>query len=146
MRVAKASAARHDRIIGQTRAMAWGLALLESGEPPQTPYACRVATNPANPTSLFVITFQNTAPWEYSVNVRPATADDSGLPLAPTDFGPGNGKPLGQDVPPPMPPPAAPPAPPRLGRQRQWQGGMVTLCLCVTMYLEWREPAVAAYP
>jgi|WetSurMetagenome_2_1015567.scaffolds.fasta_scaffold110655_4 hypothetical protein len=112
-RVAKANLERGDRATGQTRALASGLALLESGLPPADPYACRMAPDSANPTRVFVLTFQEIAPWQFSVVVRPAGMDDGGLPEAPTTFSTssGNGRhPIG-DVPPPYVPPAPPPSP-----------------------------------
>jgi hypothetical protein len=85
LRVEKACQVRHDRATGQTRALAWGLALLETDVPPSNPYSCRVAPD-SDPTRVFVITFSSTAPLEYSVSARPATAQDDSLPLAPTTF------------------------------------------------------------
>ena len=95
MRVTKAGLARHDRITGQTRAMAWGLAMLEirraAPGPLRLPRRARCgqpdAASSSSPTSRI-------APWQYSVNVRPAGPDDGELPLVPADFGPGNGKPM----------------------------------------------------
>ena len=85
LRVEKACQVRHDRATGQTQALAWGLALLETGVPPSNPYSCRV-TPDLDPTRVFVVTFSVTAPLEYSVSARPANAQDGSLPVAPTTF------------------------------------------------------------
>ena len=83
--VEKACQVRHDRATGQTRALAWGLALLETGVPPSDPYSCRVAPD-SDPTRVFVVTFSVTAPLEYSVLARPATAQDDSWPVVPETF------------------------------------------------------------
>ena len=76
---------RHDRAIGPTRALAYGLALLETGVPAQTPYACRYIPDPISGRQ-FVITFQETAPAVYHVAVAPAGPGDDSLPVAPKQF------------------------------------------------------------
>ena len=83
LRTEKAHLYSQDRALGPTRAMAWGLKLLETGEPPVTPYACRANVGDAGE---FVITFALTAPLQYQVAVRPATQQDEDLPAAPTEF------------------------------------------------------------
>jgi hypothetical protein len=104
--VAKAVEARHDRATGQTRAMTWGLALLESGVPPTNPYACRV-TPGDDPARVFVVTFQEGERWQFAVTVRPAGPDDASLPAAPTFF---SARPA-EDTPPKTKPPTPPPPP-----------------------------------
>jgi hypothetical protein len=111
VRVAKATQLRQDNATGQKRALAWGLTLLETGEPPQNPYSCRVAPD-ADPNRIFVIKFQEGHPWQYTVTVRPAEAADASLPMAPATFDDGSGH--GQDKPPKgkkSPPPPQPSRP-----------------------------------
>lgn len=86
-RIEKASRIRQDRATQSMRALAWGLALLESGLPPTNPYSCLV-TPDSGTARQFVITFQRTS-WterKYTVSVRPATPSDALLPPAPTQF------------------------------------------------------------
>ena len=86
-RIEKVSHIRQDRATQSMRALAWGLALLESGLPPTNPYSCRV-TPDSGTGRQFVITFQRTS-WverKYTVSVRPATPSDTLLPPAPTKF------------------------------------------------------------
>lgn len=70
---------------GYTHSLAWSLTLLETGEPPESPYSCRMVS-PVDPNDVFVATFVNTAGIHYSIDVRPATQQDSSLPLAPETF------------------------------------------------------------
>ena len=86
-RLEKVSRIRQDRATQSMRALAWGLALLESGLPPTNPYSCLV-TPDSGTGRQFVITFQRTSltPRKYTVSVRPATPSDALLPLAPTYF------------------------------------------------------------
>ena len=86
-RVERACQVRCDRATGQTRALAWGLKLLETDHPPTSPYACRV-TPDSDATRVFVITFEETAPLQYTVSVRPADAGDALVPAAPSTFKP----------------------------------------------------------
>ena len=78
---------------GYTHALAWGLTLLETGLPPESPYSCRMVS-PVDSNDVFVTTFTNDAGIHYFVDVRPATQQDTWLPLAPDTFkdtGSGNG-------------------------------------------------------
>jgi hypothetical protein len=83
VRTARMFLLRQDHDHGAVRALAWGLALLETGDPPGSPYSCR-ATVDTNRT--YVMTFTLTPPNQASVSVRPATAGDSTLPYAPEEF------------------------------------------------------------
>jgi len=87
LRTLKACQLRADGV-RPTRALAWGLALLETGLPPETPYSCRVQPEG---NSTFVLTFQETIPLQYTVTVRPATSSDASLPSAPASFSDPNG-------------------------------------------------------
>lgn len=83
VRTAKIFLLRQDLEHGAYRALAWGLALLETGNPPENPYSCRAAVD----TDLtYVITFNLASPTEASVFVRAATAGDTSLPWAPEEF------------------------------------------------------------
>jgi hypothetical protein len=84
-RAEKVCLLRHDRAIGPTRALAYGLALLETGVPEPNPYACRY-TPDAVSGRQFVITFQESAIGVYHVAVAPAGPEDDSLPLAPKQF------------------------------------------------------------
>ena len=86
-RLEKASRIRQDRATQSMRALAWGLALLESGLPPTDPYSCLV-TPDSGTGRQFVIAFQRTSwvQYQYTASVRPATPSDTLLPLAPTQF------------------------------------------------------------
>ena len=68
-----------------TQALAWGLALLESGVPPEDPYSCRVQTDG---NAVFVVTFHQALPLHYTATVRPAVSADASLPPAPATFHP----------------------------------------------------------
>lgn len=88
LRMEKACRLRSDRATGCTRALAWGLTLLETGRPPADLVSYRaVVAQGAGGT--YVLIFDKTAPQHYTVSVRPATADDSSLPLAPDNFNSG---------------------------------------------------------
>ena len=82
MRTLKACQLRADGV-RPTRALAWGLALLETGRPPvsPSPYSC-LAQVDAN--SDYVLTFQKTSWMHFTVSVRPAVPADSELPRAPS--------------------------------------------------------------
>jgi len=94
LRMEKACRLRSDRAVSRTRALAWALTLLETGRPPNTQYiwcwsySCRVVVDDA-PGGTYVVTYTkwNLEATIYSVSVRPATEDDSSLPLAPQTFG-----------------------------------------------------------
>jgi len=83
LRTAKLFKVRGDREHGAIRALAWGLALLESGNPPDTPYSCKVNVDTGR---TYVITFSLASPPQATVTVRPATVDDVSLPSAPEEF------------------------------------------------------------
>ena len=83
LRTAKVLMIRQDREHGAIRALAWGLALLETGTPSENPYSCRVDVDSGR---IYVITFNLSSPTEATVSVRPATAGDASLPLAPEEF------------------------------------------------------------
>jgi hypothetical protein len=84
-RAERACQVRHDRATGPTRALAWGLRLLETDKPPTKPYSCLV-TPTSDTTRVFVITFEETPSNEYTVSVRPAGVGDTLLPAAPSTF------------------------------------------------------------
>lgn len=83
LRTAKAFVVRQDREHGALRALAWGLALIETGTPTENPYSCRAAVDT---DKTYVITFTLASPTEATVSVRPTTADDATLPWAPEEF------------------------------------------------------------
>jgi hypothetical protein len=70
---------------GCSHALAWALALLETGVPPENPYVCRMAPTD-DPADIYVATFQRAANLRYTVTVRPATEGDELLPSAPSSF------------------------------------------------------------
>ena len=84
MRTLKACQLRADAV-RPTRALAWGLALLETGRPPLTPspYSCLAQVDS---NTDYVLTFQKTTTLHFTVSVRPAVPGDSGLPRAPYRF------------------------------------------------------------
>ncbi len=71
---------------GPLRAMSWGLTLLETGTPKETPFSCLVDVSKDR---SFVITYQQLAANDYTVSVRPATSSDQWLSAAPTTFSTG---------------------------------------------------------
>lgn len=83
LRTAKIFMVREDREHGAIRALAWGLALLETGTPSENPYSCRAEVDS---DKTYVITFSLSSPTEATVSVRPATAGDIALPFAPPEF------------------------------------------------------------
>ncbi len=86
LRMEKACRLRSDRATGCTRAMAWGLSLLNTGKPPGGGnYFCRVVVA-AGPGSTYVVSYIKQSTNEFIVSVRPATVDDASLPLAPENF------------------------------------------------------------
>jgi hypothetical protein len=103
LRAEKAFALRQDRALGCTRAMACALTLLSAGQPPAEDYDCRLQLED-DPLKAYVLHYHLSGTLQYAVTVRPATAEDEFLPLAPTTFAP----------PPPVPPSGPPglPAPP----------------------------------
>lgn len=83
LRVEKTSLLRQQRAVGGTRALAWGLALLETGLPPADPYRCRALVDAG---TSFVLTFRQEDGQVYSVTVRPAAPEERALPAAPNNF------------------------------------------------------------
>ena len=86
IRTETASQSRMSTVGPSAYALAWGLSLLETGEPPQTPtYVCQAEVVPDTP---YVMTFQRTSedPLNYHLDVRPATEDDVDIPEAPETF------------------------------------------------------------
>lgn len=81
LRTAKVILLRQERDQPAYRALAWGLALLETGSPTETPYSCRVDVG-----STYVITFTLATEAPAEVSVRPATLEDASLPWAPESF------------------------------------------------------------
>jgi hypothetical protein len=72
---------------GSIPAAARGVALLETGFPPTSPYACGVTINaPGGPLS-YAVTFTQEGTNAWAVSVAPATATED-LPLMPSTFGP----------------------------------------------------------
>jgi len=84
---------RDDQARGSARAMAWALALLETGRPGQTiefwcwSYSCRVVVNDQT-GDCCVIEYvkMNLDATEYRIAVRPATPEDGSIPMAPETF------------------------------------------------------------
>lgn len=86
LRMEKACRLRKDRAAASTRALAWSLSLLETGKPPGGgDYFCRVVVA-EGPGGTYVLSFIKMSPNTFTVSVRPATADDASLPLAPGTF------------------------------------------------------------
>ena len=86
VRAETASQTRMDYVGPSAYALAWGLSLLETGEPPETPrYECKAEVVP---DTVYVMSFQRNGqnPLRYRVDVRPATEDDADLPDAPESF------------------------------------------------------------
>lgn len=83
LRTAKAVQERQIAAQGPTRAMAWGLALLETGLPPADPYCCKMTPAPGED---YVMTIARTTNGEYAIAVRPLDPNDGPLPAAPPTF------------------------------------------------------------
>jgi len=84
LRTEKAMRTRTERQLGCTKALAWGLTLLETGKLPTNPYSCRVVVS-LSPQQTYVLTFTRLL-LRKRVAVRPATPSDASLPLAPANF------------------------------------------------------------
>ncbi|MBN1787229.1 MAG: hypothetical protein JW806_02410 [Sedimentisphaerales bacterium] len=67
------------------RALSWGLALLETGEPPSNPYSCRMMVGRTG-LDICVVEFRRTANLRYRLTARPAVGGDESLPIAPYSF------------------------------------------------------------
>lgn len=66
-------------------AMARGLYLLETGDPPSSPYTCKVSVTRDGVTQYFLLTYQNGSGTLWSVDCEPTTEDDP-APDAPSEF------------------------------------------------------------
>ena len=76
---------RAEHAEGPARAMAWALALLTTGNPPEDVYSCRVTVDDQT-GDTYVIWYKKETGGRYDITVRPVTSDDSSLPLAPESF------------------------------------------------------------
>jgi uncharacterized membrane protein YgcG len=85
LRVEKTCQVQRTARSGYPQALAWGLTLLETGLPPESPYSCTMVS-PVDSNDVFVTTFTQTAGVHYAVDVRLATEYDAGLPSAPDSF------------------------------------------------------------
>ncbi len=85
IRTETASQTRMNYVGPSAYAMAWGLSLLETGQPPQTPYDCKAEVLP---DIIYVLSFERTQadPLTYDLSVRPVTDDDEDLPDVPETF------------------------------------------------------------
>jgi hypothetical protein len=87
LRAQSARALQFQRDEGPLCALARGLALLETGLPPVSPYACGVTINTSTGPSSFTVTFTSTGTNSWSVNSAPTAANDNPPPM-PSTFGP----------------------------------------------------------
>ena len=62
---------------GTTHALARGLALLETGYPPATQYACGVTILTSTGPQQYTVTFELESPGNWSVRAAPTSEDES---------------------------------------------------------------------
>jgi hypothetical protein len=84
-RVEEARAHRDVRSTWLAPAVAQGLRLLESGDPPTDPYACKVSLTQDGQTREFVLTFEKVGGVRWTINCEVADPDDVS-PDAPASF------------------------------------------------------------
>ena len=86
LRMEKACRLRMDRGAGSTRAMAWGLSLLETGEPPTGQTHSYLLTVADGSEGKYVLIVDKIDSHEYTISVRPATEADASLPAPPETY------------------------------------------------------------
>ena len=87
LRVATAHAQRIDRDEGSIPALACGLELLESGQPPSDPYVCGVLVTTSHGPQSFTLTFNQVDNATWNVTAGPTVAG-SNPPVVPSTFAP----------------------------------------------------------
>ncbi|HEV3022013.1 MAG TPA: hypothetical protein VGX76_06085 [Pirellulales bacterium] len=87
LRTETARAQQIQRDEGSTVAAANGLALLETGFPPSSPYACDVTINTSTGATSFTVTFTSQGANVWTVNSAPSTPGDGNPPMPSTFAG-----------------------------------------------------------
>ena len=87
LRIESVQVARVQRDQGSTVALARGLALLQTGLPPQSPYVCGVTLNTPAGVQSFTVTFAAQGGSNWSVQAGPTPAGQSPQPM-PATFAP----------------------------------------------------------
>lgn len=85
VRTASGEAQRVIRDTGSTQALARGLRLLETGNPPTDPYQCATIVNTATGPCSYTVTFTSAGQNAYTVQAAPTAAGDS-VPTMPSVF------------------------------------------------------------
>jgi Fibronectin type III domain len=85
LRVEEARTLRQSRAYWSAPAMAQGLRLLQTGDPPADPYACKLALTQDGQTKYFRLTYAKIAPIRWTVTASITDADDTN-PDAPATF------------------------------------------------------------
>jgi hypothetical protein len=81
LRLETARTLQRQRDEGSVEALARGLALLETGLPPQDPYVCAVAIGTSRGERSFTLTFASEGEHSWSVHVLPTQPPDSPEPM-----------------------------------------------------------------
>jgi hypothetical protein len=87
LRAEAARALQVQRDEGSVAALAQGLALLETGSPPSSPYTCGTSIATSTGTVSFTVTFTSQGNSVWSVQSAP-TAEGDNPPAMPSSFGP----------------------------------------------------------
>lgn len=85
LRVEQARSHRATRTQWSMPATAAGLRLLETGNPPASPYDCKLAVTQDSQTKYFHLTYEQVSSTRYTLSVAPTDADDV-APDAPSTF------------------------------------------------------------
>ncbi len=81
LRIETARTLLRQRDEGSVQALARGLALLETGLPPQNPYACAVTIDTSTGERSFTVTFSSEAANNWSVHAAPTQPPENPEPM-----------------------------------------------------------------
>lgn len=87
LRAASAQSQRVVRDEGSTQALARGLTLLETGQPPSDPYACLTVVTTSSGPRPYTVTYTSEGPNAWAIHAAPAPPGDT-APAMPTVFPP----------------------------------------------------------
>jgi hypothetical protein len=77
IRFEQARVLRHGRNAFAAPAIAAGLRLLETGDPPGDPYACKLPITVDDQTRYFRLTYEQVSSGRWTVHAMPTTVDDA---------------------------------------------------------------------
>jgi hypothetical protein len=84
VRVVSAQTVQRQGDEGSLQALARGLALLETGPPPTTPYVCGLTINTSDGPRAYTVTFTSEGGTNWSVHAARTPASESPLPMPDT--------------------------------------------------------------